>query len=177
MAMAPQYERARLLNYAIGKATRILQAPIDRVEVSSDQILFWARSRILFWARTKKLAIFFQYPPDPSRMPGLPPLLLDGEAPTHSDDAPHAGPMALPRWAEREELLDACISKAATKLQASIDRIEVTKDKVMLGAGPKEITISYRYVRNPKGSLKPRGFLLDGEDYWDVSSRSTAGLK
>jgi len=96
-----------------------------------------------------------------------PSLLLDGKEPAEFDTNLRASHTTLPPWREREELLYASISKAAMKLQASIDRIEVTPDQVRLGAGPKEVAINYQLVANPNGSLKPRGFLLDGQDYWE----------
>jgi hypothetical protein len=168
MAIAPYYQRARLLNAAIRKAAPVLRAPIDRVEVASGQVLFWARRRVLFWAGTKKLAISFQYVANPSPMLGTSPtLLLDGEKPAEFDTGPRAGHAKLPRWREREELVHAAISKATTVLQAPIDRIEVTPDRVLLGAGSKELAISYQFVANPNGRMKPRGFLLDGGDYWE----------
>lgn len=168
MAIAPYYEQARLLNAAIRKAARILRAPIDRVEVAPGKVLFCASRRVLFWTGTKKLAISFQYVASSSPMPGaFPSLLLDGEKSAEFDTAPRAGHTKLPRWREREELLDAAISKATTVLQAPIDRIEVTPDKVLLRAGSKEVAISYQFVANPNGRLKPRGFLLDGHDYWE----------
>jgi hypothetical protein len=37
--------------------------------------------------------------------------------------------------------------------------------KVLLPARSKELAISYQFVKNPMERLKPRGFLLDGEDY------------
>jgi hypothetical protein len=61
----------------------------------------------------------------------------------------------------------ASISKASSVLKAPIDRIEVAVDKVLLWAGARELAVSYTYVENPKDRLKPRGFLLDGEDYWE----------
>ncbi len=164
MAMAPYYEQAQLLNAAIRKAAPILRAPIDRVEVAPGKVLFWARRR--FWLGTKKLAISFRYVANPSPMPGSSPtLLLDGDEPAEFDGL-RAGHAKLPPWREREELIDAAISKATTTLQAPIDRIEVTPDSVLLGAGSKEVAISYQFVANPSG-LKPRGFLLDGQDYWE----------
>jgi hypothetical protein len=42
--------------------------------------------------------------------------------------------------------------------------------KVLLRARSKELAISYQFVKNPMERLKPRGFLLDGEDYRNVSS-------
>jgi len=116
----------------------------------------------------KKLAISFQYVANPSPMPGASPtLLLDGDEPVEFDPGPRAGHTKLPLWREREELIDAAISKATTVLQAPIDRIEVTPDRVLLGAGSKEVAISYQFVANPNGRQKPRGFLLDGDDYWE----------
>jgi len=70
MAIAPYYEQARLLNAAIRKAALTLQAPIDRVEVASGKVLFWARRRVPFWGGTKKLAISFQYVANPARCSG-----------------------------------------------------------------------------------------------------------
>ena len=116
---------------------------------------------------TKKLAISLQYVANPSPMPGASPsLLLDGDEPAEFDGL-RAGHAKLPPWREREELIDAAISKATTTLQAPIDRIEVTPDKILLGAGSKKVAIAYQFVANPNGPMKPRGFLLDGDDYWE----------
>jgi hypothetical protein len=166
MAIAPWYEQAKLLYAATRKAALFLKRPIDRIEVTAGKVLFWADTKVVFWTRTKKLAISYRYVPSQSPYPGASPqLLLDGEEPARFDAAPQAGHAALPPWREREELLYASISKATLVLQASIDRIEVTPDKVLLRAGSKELAISYQFVKNPKGWLKPRGFLLDGEDH------------
>jgi len=160
MAIAPWFRHQRLLSAAIRKAAPVLKAPIDRIEAASDQILIQAG--------TKELTICFQYVANPSPSLGASPqLLLDGEEPSGSDAAPRAGQAALPRWREREELLHAAISKATPLLIASINRIEVTADQVLLRAGSMELAISYRFVKNPNGWLKPRGFLLDGQDYWE----------
>ncbi len=62
----------------------------------------------------------------------------------------------------------AAISKATTALQAPIDRIEVTPDKSStMRRDPEEVAIAYQFVANPTGPMKPRGFLLDGDDYWE----------
>jgi hypothetical protein len=47
MAMAPPYERARLLSVAIDVTNTELQAPIDRIEVVSGQILVSAGNKHL----------------------------------------------------------------------------------------------------------------------------------
>ena len=168
MAIAPWYEQAKLLHTVTRKAALFLKRPIDRIDVTAGKVLFRADTKFVFWTRTKKLTISYQYVASQSPNPGASPqLLLDGEEPAHFDAAPRAGHAALPPWREREELLHASISKATTVLQAPIDRIEVTPDKVLLRAGSKELAISYQFVKNPKERLKPRGFLLDGEDYWE----------
>lgn len=168
MAMAPWFEHAQLLYAAIRKANVVLQAPIDRIEVASGKILFRARTKILFWASTKKLTIRYQYIANPSTNLGASAkLLLDGENTLPFNAQPRTDRTALPPWGEREELLNATISKATLVLKALIDRIEVTSDKVLFWADTKELTISYQYVDNPSGHLRSRGFLLDGEDYWE----------
>ena len=71
MAMAPWFERERLLHAALRKASYKLQMPIDRMEVKSDKILFWAGA--------KELTITFNYIHDDSKVLGLQHFLLDGE--------------------------------------------------------------------------------------------------
>jgi hypothetical protein len=166
MAIAPWYEQALLLYATSRKAAFVLKRPIDRIRVTAGKVSFWADTKILFWTRTKKLTISFQYVASQSSNPGASPeLLLDGEASDRFDAAPwpHA---ALPPWRAREELLHASIRKSTRVLQAPIDRIEVTPDRVLLWADSKELAISYEFVRDPKDRLS-QGFLLDGEDYWE----------
>ena len=67
---APWYERAAFLYAAIRKATLDLQEPIDRVEVASY--------RILFWAGTKRHEIAYRYIDGPP-IPGPGRFLLDDE--------------------------------------------------------------------------------------------------
>ena len=169
MAMAPWFVQAQLLYAAIDKAAPVLRAPIDRIEVTSGKILFRASARkILFWARTRKLAISYRYVADPCPNPGASAqLLLDGEATTLFNAVPRTNRVALPPWGERQELLNAAICKSTSALQAPIDRVEVTRDKILLRAGTGEFAISYQYVDNPRQYGMSPGFLLDGVDYWE----------
>jgi len=117
---------------------------------------------------TKRLTISYRYVASSSSNPGASPqLLLDGKETCTFTAVPRADRTALQPWDERRELLNATISKATSVLRAPIDRIEVKSDKVLLRAGSEELAISYQYVKNPRGSLKPHGFLLDGKDYWE----------
>jgi hypothetical protein len=167
MAMAPWYQHERLLHAAIRKAAAVLRAPIDRIEVTPGKVLFRAQT-FPIPGKTRQLTISYRYIANPSPSLGASAhLLLDGEEPSRSDDAPRAGHARLPHWREREELLQASVSKATAVLNACIDRVEVAPGKVMLFAAASELAISYQYVKNPNGWLKPRGFLLDGEDYWE----------
>jgi hypothetical protein len=47
MAMAPHFERARLLGAAIEIATYELREPIDRIEVSELRIFVWAGKKTI----------------------------------------------------------------------------------------------------------------------------------
>ena len=71
MAMAPWYERENLLHAALRKATLKVQRPIDRIEVTSDKILFWAGK--------VKLAITYTYVQVDSKIARPEHFLLDGE--------------------------------------------------------------------------------------------------
>lgn len=167
MAMAPWFVQQKLLHDAVRKAALVLKRPIDRIEVTADKILIRADTKAPFWRRTKELTISYQYVADGSQSPGASlKWLLDGEKPARFDDIPRAGHAMLPPWREREELLHASISKGTTGLLAPIDRIAVTPDQILLGAGSAELAIAYRFVKSPGGRQKPRGVLLDGEDYW-----------
>ncbi len=81
MAMAPWFERERLLHAALRKATD-LQKPIDRME--------WKPGKIAFWADGEKIEIAYTYEQDDSKNPGPLHFLLDGE--DFHDDA----------WADRK---------------------------------------------------------------------------
>jgi hypothetical protein len=168
MAMAPWYEHAELLYAAVRKAAFVLRAPIDRVEVTSGKVRFWCETKILFWPITKKLTINYRYVDNPRRNPGAAPsLLFDGENTPRFSAQPRTNRAALPSWGEREELLNATISKATLCLRAEIDRIEVTSDQVLFWAGTTELAVAYQYLDKPSERLKCRGFLIDGEDYWE----------
>ena len=144
-----------------------LGAPIDRIDLIAKKIVFRARSRFLFWARTRRLAISYKYIASRSGYPGASPsLLLNGENTYLFNAVPRQHP-ALPPWGERQELLYAAISKSTAVLHDPIDRIEVTPDKILFRAGDKELAISYQYVEKARGDRTVRGFMLDGEDYWE----------
>jgi hypothetical protein len=167
MARPPWFENERLLHAALRKAASTLRAQIDRLEIIPGKVLFRVETKFLFWTRTKELAVSYQFIADPTPVLGpSPKLLVDGVEP-EPPTGRMAGRTALPRWGEREELLHASISKATMRLSASVDRAAVSPDKVLVGAGSQELAIFYQFVTNPKGTPKPRGFLLDGEDYWE----------
>jgi hypothetical protein len=166
--IAPWFERAKLLYAALDKAASALRAPIDRIEVTPREILFRAETKVLFWVRTKRLTISYRYVASSSSNPGSSPqLLLNGKETLTFTAVPRTGRTALQPWDERRELLNATISKATYALKASIDRVEVNSDKVQLRAGGEELAISYQYAGNSSGHPASRGFLLDGEDYWE----------
>jgi hypothetical protein len=166
--MAPWFQHAQLLYTALNEATAVLRAPIDRIEVVPGKILFSAKRKVLLWSRTKMLAISYQYIASSSEALGASPrLLLNGKSATTFNAVPREMRTAPQPWDERKELLYAAISKATYALQAGIDRIEVGSDKIRLQADRKELAISYQYADNPGGRPAPRGFLLDGEDYWE----------
>ena len=136
MAMAPWHERTQLLYAVLEKATSVLRAPIDRIEVTPLEVRFRARTKVLFWAMTRKLTISYRYVASSSSNPGASPqLLLDGKETCTFTAVPRADRTALQPWDERRELLNATISKATSVLRAPIDRIEVNSDKVLLRAG------------------------------------------
>jgi hypothetical protein len=169
MAMAPWHERTQLLYAVLEKATSVLRAPIDRIEVTPLEVRFRARTKVLFWAMTKRLTISYRYVASSS--PGASPqLLLDGKETCTFTAVPRADRTALQPWDERRELLNATISKATSVLRAPIDRIEVNSDKVLLRAGSEELAISYQYVKNPRGSLNLMGFCSTARTTGNVSS-------
>jgi hypothetical protein len=76
MAMAPWHERTQLLYAVLEKATSVLRAPIDRIEVTPLEVRFRARTKVLFWAMTKRLTISYRYVASSSSNPGASPQLL-----------------------------------------------------------------------------------------------------
>jgi len=168
MAISPAGQRQLLLHDALRKAALLLKRPIDHVEVNTDRILFRADVKALLWRWTKTVTITYQYVANPSPNPGASPhLLLDGKESPHFAGLHEAADTALAPWRERERLLRASVAKATAKLQAPIDRVDVTPDLVRLRAGRDELAIAYRFVKNPNGRPTPRKLLLDGEDYWE----------
>jgi hypothetical protein len=97
--IAPWFERAQLLYAALDRATSVLGAPIDRIEVTPRKVLFWAETKVLFWARTKRLTISYRYVASAGSNPGSSPqLLLNGKETLTFTAVPRAHRTALQPW-------------------------------------------------------------------------------